>query len=87
MEIINKNKNFSLESGQTLAEYLLLMVVMVSILFLSLDTMRKPVISLMETLSQGFQSVVRYGDRRIRAENAFEDEHPGHPSKIAPKHF
>ena len=87
MEIIGKKFQDKQQRGQTMVEYVLLMAVMAIVIMLTFEQMRKPITGFLTTMSQGFQSVVRYGDRRIRADRAFENEHPGNPSRVIPRHF
>ena len=80
-------KHLTSEQGQTAVEYIVLMLMVMIVIFVSYEAMRSPLTQFLETMNQGFQSVVRYGDRRIRAENVFEAPHPGHPSHQVPRHF
>ena len=87
MEIIKEKQVSGRQKGQTMIEYILMLAVVFGVFVLASETLRKPLIGFLNTFSQGFQGVVRYGDRRIRADRPLENEHPGSPEKILPKHL
>lgn len=83
----NMFQQHSKQSGQTAVEYIVLTALIGVVIFVTMSAMQAPLRNLFETINQGFQGIVRYGDRRIRAGNVFEGTHPGHPSRVIPKHL
>ncbi len=75
------------EKGQTVIEYIMLTAMMTVVIFAAMKAMQTPLPKILTTISKGFEGVVRYGDRGVRANNSYDAKHPGHPSKVVPRHF